>query len=287
MSATMRGEALPALTSDRRFRRRQSGLPRRKNRSEPWSLALVRRLAPIAIVVLLAFVVAQQVYYSPRFQIQRVTVHGNQRLSVGEVRSLLGGLDGQRLFDVDIDAWRSTLLESPWVADARLHRVLPSTIDVTVVERLPLATLRSGDQLFLLDESGGIIDEYGPQYADVDLPIVDGLADDPLSPLRRAREALLRRVLSSLSARRDLLARISQIDLRDAHDAVVLLEDDPARLHLGEVDFVERLRSYLELKGALLERVPTMDYVDLRFGPRVFVRPAVVAKPTTPDRAER
>lgn len=280
MSATVRGEVLPALASDRRFRRRQAGLPRRKNRSEPWALALARRLAPVAIAALLTFIVAQQVYFSPHFQVQRITVHGNQRLSVGEVRSLLGGLEGQRVLDVDIDAWRTKLLESPWVADARLHRVLPSTIDVTVVERAPLATLRSGDQLFLLDESGGIIDEYGPQYADVDLPIVDGLAADPLSPARRAREALLARVLSSLSTRRDLLARISQIDLHDAHDAVVLLEGDAARLHLGEVDFVERLRSYLELRGALLERVPTMDYVDLRFGPRVFVRPAAVGQMT-------
>ena len=47
-----------------------------------------------------------------------------------------------------------------------------------------------------------------------------------------------------------------------------------------EVDekFLERLQSYLELAPALRERVPEIDYVDLRFGTRVYVRPAALAK---------
>ena len=44
-------------------------------------------------------------------------------------------------------------------------------------------------------------------------------------------------------------------------------------LHLGEDHFVERLQSYVELAPALRERVPDIDYVDLRFGERVYVRP--------------
>jgi cell division septal protein FtsQ len=53
----------------------------------------------------------------------------------------------------------------------------------------------------------------------------------------------------------------------------VLLDDDTAQLHLGEDRFVERLRSYLEVASALRERVPDIDYVDLRFEERVYVRP--------------
>ena len=67
--------------------------------------------------------------------------------------------------------------------------------------------------------------------------------------------------------------RLSQIDVADLHDAVVLLEGDPALLHLGDDQFVERLQSYLELAPALRERVPDIDYVDLRFDERVYVRP--------------
>ena len=33
--------------------------------------------------------------------------------------------------------------------------------------------------MYLVDERGVIIDQYGPQYADLDLPIVDGLSAAP------------------------------------------------------------------------------------------------------------
>ena len=60
---------------------------------------------------------------------------------------------------------------------------------------------------------------------------------------------------------------------RDLHDAVVILDGDPAVLHLGDDQFLERLQSYLDLAPALRERVPDIDYVDLRFDERMYVRP--------------
>ncbi len=69
------------------------------------------------------------------------------------------------------------------------------------------------------------------------------------------------------------MKRISQIDVASAHDAVVLLDQDPALVHVGDEQFVERLQRYLELHEALHSRVPDIEYVDLRFDDRVYVRP--------------
>ena len=55
---------------------------------------------------------------------------------------------------------------------------------------------------------------------------------------------------------------------------MLLLRNDGALLHLGEDRFLERLRSYVDLAPALRQRVPNIDYVDLRFDERVYVRPA-------------
>ena len=38
---------------------------------------------------------------------------------------------------------------------------------------------RLGTSLYLIDAKGVIVDEYGPAYADIDLPIIDGLAAAP------------------------------------------------------------------------------------------------------------
>ena len=124
-----------------------------------------------------------------------------------------------------------------------------------------------------------LIDEYGPQYADFDLPIIDGLpapVDDRLTT-DPARTELAARVIAALKARPDVGRRVSQIDVHDVHNAGVILAGDGAAVHLGDRQFLRRLQSYLELAPALRERVADIDYVDVRFDGRVYVKPA--AKP--------
>src|SRR6185312_10585206 len=105
-------------------------------------------------------------------------------------------------------------------------------------------------------------------YADLDLPIVDGLAasaggsDGMTDP---ARADLAARVIAALRGKPEIARRLSQVDVADLHNAAVILEGDPAVIHLGEDQFLPRLQAYLELASTLRDRVPDIDYVDLRF----------------------
>ena len=130
-----------------------------------------------------------------------------------------------------------------------------------------------------MDEHGVVIDEYGPKYADLDLPIIDGLtagrARAPRST-RRGRE-LAGRLIAALSPQPAVARRLSQVDVNDLHNAAVILTGDPALIYVGDDRFLQRLQSYLELSEALRARVPDIDYVDLRFDERIYVRPAAKA----------
>jgi hypothetical protein len=77
---------------------------------------------------------------------------------------------------------------------------------------------------------------------------------------------------AAFAARPDLGRRLSQIDVANPRDAVVMLDEDPVWLHLGTERFVERLMTYLDLAPTLYERFEAIDSVDLRFDERVFVR---------------
>lgn len=214
-------------------------------------------------------------------QVRRITVHGNVRLSSGEVQAIVDGLRGTSILTADLPGYRRRLMESPWVADVALRRVLPSTVEVFVSERRPMGLCRLGSVLYLIDHGGTLIDEFGPQYAEFDLPIIDGLVRAPSSgqpSIDEGRAELAARVIEALAPRQDIARRISQIDVSDAHDAVVMLQDDAALLHLGEERFLERIQSYVDLAPALRQRVPDIDYVDLRFDERVYVRPASAKK---------
>lgn len=236
------------------------------------------RWAAAAIVVAYAgYRATALVLHATGLQVRRIDVHGNVRLSSGDVQAIVDGMRGSNILTADLRGYRRRLMESPWVADAELRRVLPSTIEVFVSERHPIGLCRLGDELYLVDSHGTLIDEFGPQYSEFDLPIIDGLARTPNAGqpvVDEARADLAARLIDAVSSHKQLAQRISQIDVSDAHDAVVLLRDDAALLHLGEDRFLERLQSYEELAPALRQRVPDIDYVDLRFDERVYVRPA-------------
>ena len=268
--------AVPA-PADKRFRRAHVTPTRKRSWLPPmsWSVGL-RAAAVIALVLYAGYRAVELVLSAEALTISRISISGNTRMSRGEVLSLLDGLNGQYMVTVDLEGWRQKLLTSPWVADAAVRRVLPGTVAVVIAERQPMAIVRLGDELYLLDQRGSIIDEYGPNYAEFDLPIIDGLASAGGAGgllVDESRAALAVRVIAGLQARPDLAKRVSQIDVTDVHDAVLILKDDTALLRIGEEQFAERLQSYLDLMPALRERIPDIDYVDLRFDERVYVKP--------------
>lgn len=245
------------------------------------SWRLLRYTAAMAIVAYAGYTATTLVLHASALQVRRIAVHGNVRISSGEVRAIVDGLRGSSILTADLHGFRRRLMQSPWIADVAMRRVLPSTVEVLVSERRPIGLCRLGGALYLIDAGGTLIDEFGPQYAEFDLPIVDGLVTAPGSgqpTIDEARAALAARVIDALAPRKDIAQRVSQIDVRDVHDAVVMLQDDAALLHLGEEKFLERLQSYVDLAPALREQVRDIDYVDLRFGDRVYVRPAGVKR---------
>jgi cell division septal protein FtsQ len=265
-----------SAAADRRFRR--STVKPGKRRSwqthlKRFGLVIAAGVAAVALSLWLGVTLLD----APLFRIDRVVVLGNHRLASGEVRALLDGINDQSIFHVDLEEFRTRLLDSPWVADAVLWRVFPSTVEVRVTSgrrsrsrgstvRLPRRCDRRHHRF------------RGPQYREFDLPIVDGLlADDvngsgTLADPRKIQ--LVGRLFADLSRRDDLLKRVSQVDVSDPRNAVVLLDGEPARLYLGDRDFLARLQKYEEAAPAVREHVRAIDYYDIRFD-RVFVGRAV------------
>lgn len=274
--------------ADRRFLRAQVKPGRRHN---PWRgrLRAARAVVGVLLVAVLAWRAAAWMMHSRLLQVSRVVVTGNQRLSNGEVLVLMDGLVGSNILAANLENWRRRVLACPWVEDATLRRSLPSTIEVSVTERYPIAVGRIGDELYLVDDRGVVIDDFGPRYADLDLPILDGLGAvpgrEPELDERRAR--LAAKLLGEVHAKPALAGRISQLDVSDPHDAVVIVDGDTARVRLGEEKFLQRLESYLDLAPTLRERVPEIDYVDLRFGERVYVGSQAQVKTTVSLPARR
>jgi cell division protein FtsQ len=274
------GQAV-AAPSDRRFRRAHLK-PAGKRRSWRSIARPVLRYGLVALGLLYgAYRGSSVVAHARMLQVEDIVVRGNERLSKGDVLAVLTGLRGESLVWTDLDKWRRRLLASPWVRDAALRRSLPSTVEVVVLEREPIGVGRINGDMYLVDDRGVVIDQFGPQYADLDLPVIDGLSAPPGDAggmTDEARAELAGRVIAALRTNPEIARRLSQVDVSDLHNASVILAGDPAVIYLGEDQFLPRLRAYLELASTLRARVADIDSVDLRFDGRIYVRPAGQAR---------
>jgi cell division protein FtsQ len=265
-----------AVATDKRFKRAHVKPSRKRSPASKHAWLAARVIALLLVMGYAGYRSVTLIAAASSLQISHMTVRGHQRLSTGEVLALVEGLRGQNILSVSLDEWQKKLLSSPWVQSATIRRVLPSTVEISVHERRAMGIGRLGTAMYLIDPEGVIIDEYGPSYADIDLPIIDGLGTSPGdggSIIDVARAELASRVMTALATRPEMAKRVSQIDVGDLHDAVVILDGDAALLRLGDSDFVARLQQYIDLAPALRERLAAIDYVDLRFDERLYVRP--------------
>ena len=225
--------------------------------------------AALCAAVVGAFLLTERFAIPDRFRIASIEVKGNNFLSEGEVRELLGPAVGDNLISADLEALRSNLAASPWVGGAVVRRKLPDTLLVNVTERFPIA-LAETDQLYVMDASGELIDLLGPRTASFDLPIVRGLGGVSVE-VRRDRARRANTLLTDLG---DLAAEVSEISVDRSGDLLIVLRGDGSVLKLAEPPYRKRVLSFLALRQKLRERCPDAEYFDLRFKDRIYAKPA-------------
>jgi cell division protein FtsQ len=231
------------------------------------AILVLQAVGGLLIALAAAWTGYAKVMASERLKVARVEVRGSHFLSEGEVRELLGPAVGENILTLDIEALKTRLRDSPWVADATVGRTLPDTVRVEIRERVPLA-LAELDRLYLMDGDGGLIDIYGPRTAAFDLPIVRGLAGVE-GEGRRDRAQRAGALLRDLG---ELGGEISEVYVLDSGDLRVVLRGAGEALLLGAPPCRDRFLTFLGLRRELAERAPGAEHFDLRFRGRIYAR---------------
>ncbi len=117
--------------------------------------------------------VANKLAFAVGFSIERITVSGNNHLSEAQVTEALGIQPATSIFAFDTDAARDRLLQNGWVREARVMRLLPTTLVVELEERAPFAVWREGGDSVVIDAAGRPLAEV-QAVAFPSLPVVSG-----------------------------------------------------------------------------------------------------------------
>ena len=208
-----------------------------------------------------------------------IEASGLTEVSRAELLPVFGEDVGRNIFFVPLAERRRQLEEIPWVEKATVMRLLPDQIRVAVVERQPVAFVRQGAQIGLVDASGVLLTMPAALMAQrhYSFPVVAGIdAHDSLAQ-RKARMAVYQRLLSELDANgQQVSAQISEIDLSDPADARVLMPEQDSEIlaHFGQDHFLERYQHYKENIAAWRQQYPKLASVDLRYDQKVVLEMA-------------
>ena len=180
---------------DPRMRSRRIAVRRdhRKRRFKRLTVALA------AVAVLVAAVVATQ---TPLLDVDRVRIDGVGHTAAADVRSAAGISPGDTMVGVDVGRAAAHVEDLPWIAEARVARRWPGTVEIHVTEREPLAMVGVAEgRVALVDEDGRVLEVTGQPPAG--LPEITGLRGriaeggelgrdprDALAILRAVRERL-------------------------------------------------------------------------------------------------
>jgi cell division protein FtsQ len=217
--------------------------------------------------------------HSWRFRIDSgddIQIFGNAHVTRGQLLEVLGSDIGRNVFRVPLEDRRRQLEEIPWVESASVMRLWPNQLRVQITERKPVAYVRVGAKIALLDSSGVIMDVPRGTKLSYSFPVVTGMNDNEPLSTRAPRMAIYSRLVRELDANGTNYSRdLSEVDLSDPEDVKVTVEDAGGALvvHLGNSDFLDRYRIYVRHINDWRVQFQKLQSVDLRFNGQIIVNP--------------
>lgn len=223
-----------------------------------------------------------------------VQLEGNIHVTRAQMLSVFGEDVERTIFAMPLSERRAELERLPWVEHATVMRLLPNRVRVRIVERRPVAFVRQGAKIGLVDAHGVLLEM--PGFGDDDagiramerysFPVITGIAaNDPLST-RSARMNLYMCFISALDAGREKVsAKLSEVDLSDPEDvkAVIPDTDSPTAagghpldvlVHFGSDKFLDRYKKYEEHLAEWRGQYPKLASVDMRYERQVVLEMA-------------
>jgi len=277
-----------ALADDEpKYLRRQKPVEirRRKFSRKAWPLyrrVLVGGVAALSTGFVL-YAAVSYLLYSPGVLLQsadQIEILGNRFAPPEAIAEKFSADMGRSVVRVPLTERREALESLPWVEEAHVQRVMPNRIRVEITERTPVAFLRSGSDLSLVDAQGVILDR--PAEGEFRFPVVGGIAESMALEARRKRMNLYVQFMKDIEAvHPGAEDHVSEADLSDASDLRVTLTGlgtassgaPPILVHFGDSDFGNRYHLLVENIDQWRTSAGSVESVDLRFARQVVVNP--------------
>ncbi|MQY25555.1 cell division protein FtsQ/DivIB [Nocardia aurantia] len=213
----------------------------------------VRVLPVLGVLVLVAGIA----WFSPALAVRTLRIEGLSALSEQQVRAALAVPSGRSMLRIDTDAMAARVAALPRVRTARVQRVFPSTVRVTVDERMPALYFDGPDGSHLIDSDSV---EFAIEQAPATLPKLTTDHPGGSDPVTRAAVEVLD------ATPPELREQVGEVVARSVSDVALTLRDGRIVLWGGPGDSARKAAVVLPIlsrPGTLFD-VSSPDLVTVR-----------------------
>jgi cell division protein FtsQ len=221
----------------------------------------------------------------------QVRIQATRYVTANSVREIFRADRDRSVLRIPLDERRRQIELLPWVEQAAVRRALPNTIEVDITERTPIAFLRAGNLMELIDVHGVILPR--PLKGDFHFPVITGIdANMPIEDRELRMKLFAAFTLAAEQARGGAMEKVSEVDLTEAKDLRATISglqggsalngtpddqwanpDAPVVVHFGDSDFENKFFTVLNDMGDWRAKAGRVESVDLRFSGEAVVNP--------------
>lgn len=212
----------------------------------------------VIMAVLVIGAAGMWLYRSDYFPIRSVKVDGKLRhTDAAQVRQIAQQVIRGNILNVDLNRAKQAYMTLPWIAEVHVRRKLPDGVEITLVEREPVA----------LWADGGIVDSRGEVFQAAlsgEWPVLEGPEGSAKKMVTHFQD------FSRMLGKEGL--KIKQLNLSPRSAWQVHL-DNGVEIRLGREHENERLQRFVTVWQAVLKpQQATLAYVDMRYKDGFAVR---------------
>ena len=209
----------------------------------------------------------------------QIDVAGNHIVARESLVNIFYGDRGKSVLTVPLEERRDKIRDIKWVESASVQRILPNHIRVEITERNPIAFVRNGSEVALIDGHGVILDR--PTDLDARFPIVSGITDAlPKDEAERRMEIYQELVRDLNTVNGDSSNQLSEVDLSNPKNIRIVMAGIPGvnatqavNIKFGSGDFTSKYRMLVENFAQWQANAGCVHSVDLQFTRQIVLNP--------------
>ena len=232
------------------------------------ALSLLKLLLQALVIVGLPTAATAWALTSPQLALGAFHISSSARVPAPWVEEKLEPFRGRNLLRLPLPEVRRRLEGHPWLESVSLRKRLPDGLEVSIVEKTPVAVLEQGGSRAFLDPDGGII---AP---------VDGGSDVSGLPRIHGRVKGPRELAGAIAAAREFDrlgspwgGRLERIDILGPEDFRLETELLPFPLVVRPGSLREKHATARRLVPEIAVRMADVAAVDLRFSQKIVLQP--------------